>query len=71
MNIYWSGFRQRHPRLFAGLIITKRLRTKVGLALAAYRATEGLYDNEAPFDLKQPKVWAVIGLVLRHSSIEG
>lgn len=59
-----TPFPERHPRLFAVLVILKRFRTKVGFVLAVYCLAEGLYKDEVPFDLDRPNLWVVIGLGL-------
>lgn len=60
----WKARFARHPRLFKGVLVLKRLRTKVGLALALYCLVEGLVENEVPHRLDQINVAVVLGLVL-------
>ena len=64
MSSTWIQLPQRHPRVFAGLVILKRLRTKFGLVLAVYCLVEGLYDREIPFDLARPNIWVITGVLL-------
>ena len=60
----WRAWRGRHARLFAAIVVLKKLRTKVGLAVAAWCLVEGLLFNEVPFDLLRPNLCVVVGLVL-------
>jgi protein-S-isoprenylcysteine O-methyltransferase Ste14 len=60
----WHSFRYRHSRVFACLVILKRLRTKFGVAAALYCLVEGLYFDEVPFDLDKLNIWVVVGLLL-------
>ena len=63
-NRDWRAWRDQHPRRFAVIVTLKKLRTKVGLAVAAWCLAEGLLFDEVPFDLLRPNVCVVIGLVV-------
>jgi protein-S-isoprenylcysteine O-methyltransferase Ste14 len=58
------AWRDQHPRLFRALVVVKRLRTKVGLAVAAWCLIEGILFDEVPFDLARLNAWVVVGLIL-------
>ena len=60
----WRKNLSLHPNLFRGLVAIKRSRTKIGMVLAAYCVTEGLWRDEAPFDLMHPNAYVMVGLVL-------
>jgi protein-S-isoprenylcysteine O-methyltransferase Ste14 len=63
-NVDWRAWRGEHPRLFQVMVLFKKLRTKVGLAAAAWCLAEGLLFDEVPFDLVRPNLWVVLGLML-------
>jgi protein-S-isoprenylcysteine O-methyltransferase Ste14 len=65
----WRAWPDRHARLFRVLVIVKRLRTKVGLAVAAWCLIEGILFDEVPFDLARPNAWVVVGLILVATGI--
>jgi protein-S-isoprenylcysteine O-methyltransferase Ste14 len=58
------AWRDHHPRLSRVLVVVKRLRTKVGLVVAAWCLLEGILFREVPFDLARPNAWVVVGLML-------
>ncbi|HPD32426.1 MAG TPA: isoprenylcysteine carboxylmethyltransferase family protein [Phycisphaerae bacterium] len=59
--IQWAG---NHPRWFALIVGTKRLRTKAGLLLVGFGLGEGVYNHEVPFDLDRPNAWVFVGLAM-------
>ena len=63
-GVDWLAWRQRHTRLFTVIVILKKLRTKVALAVVAWCLAEGLVCDEVPFDLLRPNLCAVAGLLL-------
>lgn len=63
-NRDWQAWREQHVRLFTVIVVLKKLRTKVGLAVAAWCLVEGLLFEEAPFDLLRPNLCVVVGLLL-------
>jgi len=60
----WQGFRFRHPRLFASIVVLKRFRTKVARLLVAYCVIEGLLCDEIPFSFWKPNAWVITGILL-------
>lgn len=64
MNVDWLALQKRFPRAFAMMVLAKRLRTKVGLAVALGCVIEGFSDWERPFELERLNGWVAVGLVL-------
>jgi len=63
-NLDWRAWREQHTRLFRVIVVLKKLRTKVGLAVVAWCLVEGLLSHEVPLDLLRPDLGVVAGLLL-------
>lgn len=64
MNLDWRTAREHHPWVFAMIVLGKKMRTKVGLLLAAACVADGIILWEPPFDLIRLNGWVAVGFAL-------
>lgn len=66
MRIDWHKFVTRRPRLRKAIIVLKRFRTKVAIALVALSTIEAFWNHERPYDWDEQWRTApvIVGLLL-------